>query len=74
MAKFMSESFAAGWKPIKPENPGFRCHQCGSDDVWYTSWDSLCGGYEDVKYECRSCNRIWWVERADANYSCEGGE
>ena len=54
------------WKPTKPENPAFKCRKCGSDDVWYRVWESSCGGYEDVHYECRSCKREWWVEGPDA--------
>ena len=54
------------WKPTKAENPAFHCWKCGSDDVWYRIWESSCGGYEDLKYECRNCGRTWWVESADA--------
>lgn len=64
----MSESdgeFGGGWKPTKTERPEFRC-SCGSDDVWYRTWGSACGGYEDVKYECRACRRVWWAESSDA--------
>jgi DNA-directed RNA polymerase subunit M/transcription elongation factor TFIIS len=68
-SKPMSEAdgvFREGWKPTKAENPGYRCRKCNSDDVWYRIWDSNCGGYEDVQYECRSCQRTWWVESADS--------
>jgi DNA-directed RNA polymerase subunit M/transcription elongation factor TFIIS len=54
------------WKPTKSENPNFKCSKCGSDDVWYAMWESSCGGYEDVNYECRACKRNWWVESADS--------
>lgn len=53
------------WKPTKLENPEFK-HKCGSDDVWYRKWESSCGGYDDIKYECRGCGKKWWVESADA--------
>lgn len=58
--------FTETWKPTKPENPAFKCRQCQSDDVWYRVWESSCGGFEDLQYECRSCKRKWWVESADA--------
>ena len=59
-------TFESDWKPTKPENPTFTCRACGSDNVWYRVWESSCGGYEDVKYHCRACGRVWWVEGADA--------
>lgn len=43
-----------------------KCIRCGAEDVWYQEWESSCGGYEDYKYECRSCGKIWWVEGSDA--------
>jgi hypothetical protein len=51
--------FKDGWKPTKAENPVFKCRQCGSDDVWYRMWESSCGGYDDLNYECRGCKRSW---------------
>ena len=59
-------TFQADWKPTRAENPSFKCYKCGSDDVWYRTWDSLCGGYTDVKYECQGCDHRWWVESSDA--------
>jgi DNA-directed RNA polymerase subunit M/transcription elongation factor TFIIS len=58
--------YTNAWKPTKVENPKFVCRKCGSDDVWYRKWESSCGGYDDTKYECRACERTWWVEGADA--------
>jgi len=58
--------FRAAWKPTAPEDPIFKCRACGSADVWYRPWTSACGGHEDVLYECRSCDREWWVEGPDA--------
>jgi hypothetical protein len=52
-------------KPTAAENPDFKC-SCGSNNVWYRSWESSCGGYDDYKYHCRDCNKTWWVEGADA--------
>ncbi len=56
---------ADGWKPTKPENPAFTCQKCGSDNVWYRTWESSDEAYEDIKYSCRSCGRNWWVEGDD---------
>lgn len=61
-----SSGTRSDWKPTKAENPTYTCRKCGSDDVWYCVWESACGGYEDLKYECRNCKRVWWVEGADA--------
>jgi hypothetical protein len=58
--------FETEWKPTKTEDNTFFCRQCGSSDVWYRVWESSCGGYEDIKYECRGCGRTWWVESDDA--------
>lgn len=57
--------FETEWRPTKPENPGFLCTSCGSDDVYYRRWESSDGGYEDIKYECRACKHTWWVEGDD---------
>lgn len=54
------------WKPTKPENPEFKCPACGSDNVWYRKWDSSCGGFEDLNYECRGCKKTWWVDGIDS--------
>lgn len=59
-------NFTSDWKPTKAENPSFKCRKCGSDDIWYKKWDSSCGGYEDVQYECHCCKRFWWVESSDS--------
>lgn len=62
----VSGQYIDGWKPTKAVNPNFKCRACGSDDVWFREWESSCGGYEDMNYECRGCQRKWWVESADA--------
>lgn len=54
------------WKPTKVDNPDFKCRKCGSDDIWYRNWESSDGAYDDVKYECRGCKRVWWVESSDS--------
>jgi DNA-directed RNA polymerase subunit M/transcription elongation factor TFIIS len=56
----------SNWKPTKSENPDFTCRKCTSDNVWYYVWESSCGGYEDYKYHCRSCNSRWVAEGSDA--------
>ena len=54
------------WKPTKAENPNFKCRKCGSTDIWYRTWESSCGGYDDLNYHCRGCGREWWIESSDA--------
>jgi DNA-directed RNA polymerase subunit M/transcription elongation factor TFIIS len=54
----------ARWKPTKADNPTFVCRKCHSADVWYRS--CLCRDYDDTEYHCRTCQRRWWVEGADA--------
>lgn len=54
------------WKPTAAENAGFKCRDCGSNNVWYAKWDSSCGGWEDLKYHCRACGKVWWVEGIDS--------
>lgn len=58
--------YTADWRPTKATNPSFVCRVCGSDDVWFRSWESSCGGYDDTHYKCRGCQREWWVEGPDA--------
>jgi hypothetical protein len=58
--------YSHDWQPTMADNPAFRCRGCGSDDIWYRSWESSCGGYEDVHYHCHGCGREWWCEGADA--------
>jgi hypothetical protein len=40
-------------------------HSCGGA-VLYRTWESSCGGYEDVQYHCEKCGKRWWVEGPDA--------
>jgi DNA-directed RNA polymerase subunit M/transcription elongation factor TFIIS len=47
------------WKPTKDETPTFVDKKCGSDNVWYLSRESYCGGYDILYYECRNCGRKW---------------
>lgn len=41
------------------------CPKCGGQ-VRVQLWESSCGGYEDEKYTCESCNHVWWVEGPDS--------
>ena len=61
-----SGEFRDEWKPTKAENPEFRDRTCGSDDVWYRTWDSADGAWTDYQYHCRACGRKWWVEGSDS--------
>lgn len=61
-----SGHFTSDWKPTKEENPDFKCRKCGSNNIWYRRWESSCGGFDDIEYKCRSCERHWWVEGPDA--------
>lgn len=50
------------WKKTKDENPGFKCRECGSDDIDYRVIDD---DHEDIKYRCCGCKRTWIVEGSD---------
>lgn len=43
-----------------------KCKYCKEETVYYEIWESGCGGFEDEKYTCESCDKIWWVEGPDA--------
>lgn len=42
------------------------CRECGSKTVRYRIWESSCGGYEDLNFECNTCGKIWWVDGCDS--------
>jgi len=43
------------------------CRYCKHEGgVRYRIWESNCGGYEDLKYECMLCGGMWWVEGSDS--------
>lgn len=42
------------------------CRHCGGTEVYYRVWESSCGGYEDEKYECRDCGKMWWIDGIDS--------
>ena len=60
-----SEGVFTGWKRV-PVDTGFKCRLCGSNHILFRVWESNCGGYEDIKYHCKGCDRSWWVEGPDA--------
>lgn len=65
--KPMSESqgtFDAEWR--KATGYHEECQRCHDKNVWWRSWESSCGGYEDHQYKCRHCGHTYWVEGPDA--------
>jgi RecJ-like exonuclease len=43
------------------------CRGCGKEGhVYVRTWESDCGGYEDDKYQCRACGKVWWIDGPDA--------
>ena len=42
------------------------CPKCNTHEVKYYIWESSCGGYEDVKYNCTNCHYTWWVDGIDS--------
>jgi len=59
-------AFVTDWKLVSYEDPTFCCPYCGVDDVEFREWESDDGGHEDTLYRCDACNRMWWIEGADA--------
>jgi len=61
--KPMSENegtFQDGWAPAD----GVSCWRCGAKTVLYRVWSN--GAYEDDKYKCTTCGKIWWVDGIDS--------
>lgn len=50
----------------EPDYTGVHCRKCPSEKVVGRVWESNCGGYEDIKFECPDCKHYWWVEGPDA--------
>lgn len=49
------------------EKSEVKCPKCGLNDIWYRTWESSCGRYEDYRFDCGSCGIIWWSwEGSDA--------
>lgn len=42
------------------------CYHCKQDELYFQIWESSCGGYEDYKYQCKSCKKTWWVDGIDS--------
>jgi len=43
------------------------CPKCGkNDNIWLKVWHSHCGGYEDNRYECKICYKVWWIDGPDS--------
>lgn len=43
------------------------CRQCGqTDQVTYQVWESNDGAFEDEKYTCSACGKVWWVDGIDS--------
>jgi len=41
--------------------------KCGAANmIYYRTWESYCGGYEDIYYKCKSCSKTWWIEGSDS--------
>ncbi len=55
-----SEGEFQDYKPSKTP-----CRKCGGA-VRYRVWESSCGGYEDLHYECTACPYNWWVDGIDS--------
>lgn len=54
--------FTSDWKKSV-----LTCSGCGAaNSIRYRIWESSCGGYEDIHYECAACGKKWWVEGSDS--------
>lgn len=43
------------------------CPGCHTDKLQRVQlWESKCGGYEDHKYTCMTCERVHWVDGIDS--------
>lgn len=42
-----------------------KCPVCEMSMVTEQVWESHCGGFEDYKYTCTSCQHVWWVDGID---------
>lgn len=60
----MTESAGDLNEPLKTECPCRKCEAVGT--VTYQIWESHCGGYEDLKFDCAACGATWWVDGPDA--------
>jgi len=44
----------------------YECPKCSNLSLSKRIWESSCGGYEDVKYECSSCGYYYWIDGIDS--------
>ena len=52
---------------LDEEKPTDRtCPKCGAKTCVYSVWESSCGGYEDEKHSCTTCEHVWWIDGPDA--------
>jgi DNA-directed RNA polymerase subunit M/transcription elongation factor TFIIS len=42
------------------------CPKCGSDQYYWTIWESSDGAYEDEKRKCTDCNYTLWIDGIDS--------
>lgn len=49
---------------VREELPCRRCKETGC--VAMQIWESSCGGYEDLKFTCLACGKVWWVDGIDS--------
>jgi DNA-directed RNA polymerase subunit M/transcription elongation factor TFIIS len=54
------------WQPATTEAGPRPCRACDGREVYFRTWESHDGAYEDTQYHCRTCGRRWWVEGDDA--------
>jgi DNA-directed RNA polymerase subunit M/transcription elongation factor TFIIS len=58
--------YTSEWKKTEIVNSKFGCALCGSKEVFFRTWESACGGYDDTHYKCIECGHQWWVESDDS--------
>jgi hypothetical protein len=42
------------------------CPLCKQKKVRFREWESKCGGFVDLHFECLACGNIWWIDGCDA--------
>ena len=42
------------------------CKNCGNQNVYVKVWESNDGAYEDEKFTCGTCGRVYWVDGIDS--------
>lgn len=50
----------------EPKQTDRTCVNCKQQTVTYQIWESSCGGYEDFKYTCSNCKKVWWIDGIDS--------